>query len=572
MSLSRRQTDALRLLASMPLLDRVELAFVADWPDRTAYHTVAGLMRRGLVESVPHAAELVPHTRRCLLTRDGLRLLADAEGVNPEDLLGLYPVSEQWRRLLLERLDAVGSIYRLAADVAVAEGLTDFRWYRAMPLDASVVLADGRTLGIVRQGVATSRTAFAKRLWRLREDATPDALLLLAPDSVSLRRAAELLRGAPFRCFLALESDAVTAGAGDPVWHRPSMAGALDLHAVLDRVERRGALPVESLPKRASMPKPLTAVEPSPDHPDTAATPLHIVPTALRPTEKRTLDLISDWTWITATDLGGLLGVTLPRVSFILSRLESLGLLTRAHVEGRRRLALTDRGLKLLARRDRASVGAALGRWSAAPLDPGVPIDWRNVSGSRARQLLRNVGHTEEVHGFIAALSEQARSLGWTLDRLDPPRRASRYFRHEGRTRSVQPDAFGVLTRGRRSQPFFLEWERRAIHPSTMRTRLAPYLRYFSTRRPVDDHGALPVVLVVFDDPLAEARFLGVAMREMDRTGVGIPLWVSHREALDAEGPMGAAWRAPRAMETMLVFANVQNTLTESNDLQWSDI
>ena len=554
MSLTQRQLDTLRLLASMPLLDRVELAFVADWPDRTAYHTVGGLMSRGLVESVPHAAELVPHTRRCMIAEDGLRLLAEAEGVGMEDLLRLYPVSEQWRRLLLERLDAVGSIYRLTADVGVAAGLTGFRWYRAMPLDAGIVLADGRTLGIVRQGVATSRTAFAKRLWRLREATAPGALLLLAPDSVSQRHSADFLRGAPFRCFLALETDAATAGADHPVWHRPSMAGALDLHAVLDKVERRGALPVEGLPKRASLPTRLDLREPGPDYPDATATPLHLVPTALRPTEKRALDLIADWPWITGKDLGGLLGVTLPRVSFILSSLESLGLLARARFEGRRRLALSDRGLKLLARRDRASVGAALGRWSAAPLDPDAPVHWRNVSGSRARQLLRNVGHTESVHRFVAALSEQARSLGWTLNRLDPPRRASRYFRHEGRTRSVQPDAFGLLTRGQRSQPFFLEWERRAIHPSTMRTRLAPYLRYFSTRRPVDDHGAQPIALVVFDDPLAEARFLGVATKEMDGTGVEFPLWVSHRDALEAEGPLGAAWRSPHEMTPTAFF------------------
>ena len=95
-------------------------------------------------------------------------------------------------------------------------------------------------------------------------------------------------------------------------------------------------------------------------------------------------------------------------------------------------------------------------------------------------------------------------------------------------------------------RPFFLEWERRVVRPGTMAARLAPYLRYYSTDEPVDDHGAEPVVLIVFDDPLVEARFLGVARFEMARRRVKVPLWVSYREALEKVGPLGAAWRNPR--------------------------
>jgi len=65
--------------------------------------------------------------------------------------------------------------------------------------------------------------------------------------------------------------------------------------------------------------------------------------------------------------------------------------------------------------------------------------------------------------------------------------------------RSVQPDAFGILRRGERTWPFFLEWERRAVRPVTTAARLAPYLRYYSSERPLEDHGAWPSVLVVFE-------------------------------------------------------------------------
>ena len=109
--------------------------------------------------------------------------------------------------------------------------------------------------------------------------------------------------------------------------------------------------------------------------------------------------------------------------------------------------------------------------------------------------------------------------------------------------RAVNPDAFGVLTRDDTRWPFFLEWERRAVRPSTMSERLAPYLRYYSSHRPVDDHGTRPSVLVVFDDEIAHTHFLRVAREEMRAEGVTVPLWVSHREAIDALG----RWDAPGA-------------------------
>ena len=68
-------------------------------------------------------------------------------------------------------------------------------------------------------------------------------------------------------------------------------------------------------------------------------------------------------------------------------------------------------------------------------------------------------------------------------------------------------------------------------------------LAYYSSQRPTDDHGVQPVVLVVFEDEIAQAHFLRVAKAEMARTGVSLPLFVSHRELLEREGPLGMAWQ-----------------------------
>ena len=150
--------------------------------------------------------------------------------------------------------------------------------------------------------------------------------------------------------------------------------------------------------------------------------PNHTLTAILKATEKHALDLLSDWPWITPAHFGEMLGVKRSRLSQVLQRLEGLGLVVVLQVKGCRRLALDDRGLAMLARRDRAAVGAARKRWSVAPIDPQAPLTWRNVSGRRSRQLLRNAEHTDSVHWFVAALSRQARSKSEGIVQIDPPR------------------------------------------------------------------------------------------------------------------------------------------------------
>ena len=101
-----------------------------------------------------------------------------------DELLIGWPVSEQARRILMERLDALASVYRLASALSNVAHPVRFRWYRAMPMDAAVTLHDGRTVAVVRQGLTADRTAFSKRLWRLREAFRPSAVLLMVPDEV----------------------------------------------------------------------------------------------------------------------------------------------------------------------------------------------------------------------------------------------------------------------------------------------------------------------------------------------------------------------------------------------------
>lgn len=166
---SASDTALLSILAAMPFRDRLELVALSGRPRATLYQRVERMERAGLLESVRHANELIASTRRYCLSAQGVGQLAIAEGIPVSQLLCCTPKSEQWRRILLERLDAVAAIYRFCeATPRVAHPL-GFRWYRASPIDVALTLPDGRSVALVRQGVTADRTAFAKRIRRLHD-------------------------------------------------------------------------------------------------------------------------------------------------------------------------------------------------------------------------------------------------------------------------------------------------------------------------------------------------------------------------------------------------------------------
>ncbi|MDE0101181.1 MAG: replication-relaxation family protein [Bryobacterales bacterium] len=521
-------------LSHLPLLDRLELAALSGWSRSAVYRAVEALERERLVEPVAHASELIAPTRRYTLTAASVRRLADSEGIEAERLLRKRPVSEQAQRLMLGRIDAVAALYRLSCSVADIAFPIQARCYRAAPVDLCLRLADGRTIALVRLGRINERRSLARRLARLRDGPAFAAVLLLAPDETRLREVARRLRSMPQPGFLALERDAVRAGPDARVWRGPSVVPALSLREAVDLAGPHRDRPSE---------RPLVRVSAPMQQGSAGGPPDWMLAVRLGPSEKRCLDLIGDWPWIRADHLAALLGVGLARLRQLLRRAGELELIVRPIIAGRLRLALSDRGLAFLARRDRASVGELRKRWSAGLIDPTAGFGWRNIKGTRSRQLLRNLAHTEAVHGFVAALAELASSSSWDLCQLDPPQRASRYFRFHGRLRSIQPDAFGVLRCDGCEQPFFLEWERRAIRPSTMAAKLAPYLRYYSSKRPVEDHGVPPSVIVAFDEGLAADHFLRVAREEQVRTRVVLPLFVSHGDLLIREGQRWQTWR-----------------------------
>ena len=551
MRAKEREMLTLRALAAMPFVDRLELAAVTGAYEEAAHVALGGLRQAGLADFIRHASLLTAATGRWFATVEGVRSLASESGTGINRLLHTHPVSAHWRRILLARLDAVAVVYRLASAVSEAVGPPRFRWYRAAPLDAAMTLPDGRTVGVVRQGITADRTSFSDRVRRLLdpEQSRPRALLALMPDEPRLRQAQRLLAHYPGPVYLALEKDVSGMLGDDGVWHGTPAPSLLSLAEILAHLKPGGTLPREASASRLALPDDAELRRVDDGVPD------HLLPALLRPAEKRVLDCLADWPAIAVQDLSGILGLSDSRTWRLAARLGRLGLVAPVRLAGRRRFALSDGGLALLARRDRVSVGAAYRRWSVETVDGQPPSSWRDLPGARTRPLARTIEHTRAVHRFIAVLVRQAKGTrDYSVSQLSPPHHAARYFRYGGSLRSIHPDGFGVVSANGRTRSFFLEWERRALNPSTMAARLAPYLRYYSSNRPLDDHGERPLVLIAFEDPLAEANFLAVARREMERAGVRLPLWVSHSVALENAGPLGKAWRSPDVLEPVRIF------------------
>ena len=186
MALSDRQM--LHFLSRMPFIDSVELAGILGEAHATVHRAMASLLADGIVGRVSHGTAHLPSSQRYYLTARGIGEAAETLGfATPSDFVRAYPVSREWLTLLIRRMDAVAAIYRLAA--SLSPGIDALRshveFHRRGRFDATITLHDGRSFGVVRQGLALRRRSLYDRLRAIAEyDYTrrPEATLILTPS------------------------------------------------------------------------------------------------------------------------------------------------------------------------------------------------------------------------------------------------------------------------------------------------------------------------------------------------------------------------------------------------------
>ena len=466
------------------------------------------------------------------------------------------PLSAEWRRHLLRRLDAVAPLYRVGREVAQCTGgPVGWRWMRTGALDTLLELPDGGTLALLRFGPTLSWQAMRSRIgtlyWSQRARGCPPALLLL-PGNLEAQRITADLRGRAIDVHAAPEYDVMQTAPGSTVWRCLNDTRGLTLAQVVGRsCEMQGVrVRVEGYSGRETMPT--STISPG-------AGGLDLLATQLTMPARRLLDAIYDWPLTSAAHLKMLLEMTESMMKKTRAQLVRLGLVYQVRVGGtpkqRRRngtrLCLSADGLRYIARRDRRRVSELLGRWSITPHDAGderLDVLHYRLDGSKLRVLARELRHTDGVSGFVGTLADSCRgSADWRLLQALPPHRWERWFRYDTGWRSIRPDAtVEVAHRGWRL-PFLLEYEERARNPAPMAAKLLRYRRYFnSADTRTDFDGRRPAALFVFADEATASRFCALAARTLRNS---LPLLVSSVDALGETGPLGRAWRSPWRLE-----------------------
>ena len=373
----------------------------------------------------------------------------------------------------------------------------------------------------------------------------PRLSLVLAASDQDARRALRAL-GHPTEhetMFVATTGAVLTGKAGARVWQQcgsgvemaTTLAPNLNLPAILgwlgERIaEERRRWPSSSLGAartslyasglRASRPRPAEQLD--------AAYAMR-----LSRTDKQVLDLIADWPFCTAEQLAGLMGgVGRRRVNQALRRLRRL--VERDRAGGG--YVLSDEGLTVLARRDRAAVGPVLDRWTPQRHE-GVYI------GTSLRSLASQRDHQRGIVGFAARLSAEVaeQSDEYELFDLLPTHRSQISYDAEGARQLLLPDVSFQLVHLGDFEWCLFEYERRATTPRRLPTRLRSYERYLRSPYAASDHSGLPpVVLFVFESARAEDVFLNAASW-LPRA----PLASATTAVLDEHGVLGPSWLMP---------------------------
>ena len=383
-------------------------------------------------------------------------------------------MSREWLALIIRRMDAVAAVYRLAASMSPGtDGLrSHVEFHRRGRFDATITLHDGRSFGVVRQGLALRRRSLYDRLRAIAEydyRRRPEVTLILTPSVWEERRTARFcIERNLSDCFVAVESRDALERRDLRLWCEPSWVFGLSyrsLETVSSHGSPGGGLATESPErKRASIPRPERMVQAAPTF-------------GISPSEKRTLDLVTDHPMIPSEHLAQWLGVSEGRVSQMMHNLvDTWGLVERRGKRADTRYTLSAEGIRYITHRDRAQLPTTRGIWSTA-LTTDRQGRRRHV-GHRIDTWVRQTKHADGITWFLSKLEAEAKAdpdseLLWSV----PTARSDRAY-NWGES-AIAPDAVGKMTAEGLQIPFYLEYELRARHPRGVLARLSPYTSYY---------------------------------------------------------------------------------------------
>ena len=534
MALSDRQL--LDSLSRMPFVDSAELALILGEPHATVHRALTGLLADDVVGRVSHGTAHLPSSHRYYLTANGIRDAAQVLDFDtPSDFVRAYPMSREWLALLTRRMDAVASVYRLAASLSPSvDGLrSHVEFHRRGRFDTTITLHDGRSFGVVRQGLALRRRSLYDRLRAIAEyDYTrrPDSVLVLTPSVWELRLTTRFCEDRNIRdCYVAVESRDALERRDLRLWCSTSWVIGSQFFSLKGVISRsspgRGPRTESPERKRASLPRPDQMAQAAPAF-------------GLSPAEKRTLDLITDHPMVPREHLARWLGVSEGRVSQMMrSLVDTWGLVERRGQRGDTRYTLSAEGIRYVTYRDRAQLPTTQGIWSTA-LTTDKQGRRRHV-GHRIETWARQTKHADGITWFLSKLEAETREdssseLQWSV----PTARSDRAYNWGDS--AIAPDAVGHLLTGGLHVPFYFEHELRARHPRGVLARLRPYESYYWSLEHKDDQPPFPTTLFVVDTEEVEDTYVRTAAL---RSRMSLPILVSCIPVLSTAGILGRSWR-----------------------------
>ena len=502
MALSDRQL--LHSLSLMPFIDSAELARILGEAHATVHRALTGLLADGIAGRVSHGTAHLPSSQRYHLTTNGIRQAAALLGFEtPSDFVRAYPASREWLTLLIRRIDPVATVYRLAASLSPGTGSrrSHVEFHRRGRFDATITLHGGRSFGVVRQGLALRRRSLYDRLRVIAEyDYTrrPGTVLILVPSVWEERLTTRFCEDRNIRdCYVAVESRDALARRDLRLWCSTSWvigSSYFSLKGVISRSSPGGGPRTQSPErKRASLPRPERMAQAAPAF-------------GVSPSEKRTLDLITDHPMIPREHLALWLGVAEGRVSQMMrSLVDTWGLVERRGRRGDTRYTLSAEGIRYVTHRDRAQLPTTQGIWSTALTT--YKQGRRRHLGHRIETWARQTKHTDGITWFLSKLEAETMAdphseLVWSV----PTARSDRAYNWGDY--AIAPDAIGQMTAEGLQIPFYFEYELRARHPRGIKARLRPYTRYYHSNEPKEDQPPYPVTLFVVDTEEVEATYV----------------------------------------------------------------
>lgn len=518
-------------LSRNPFIDARALAGVTGRPRSQVYDTLKALFEAGLAGRVRHSTVLLPSVFRYYATPEGISETNAALNLSMSECLRAYPVSREWMRILIGRMDAVAGIHALAAALSPGtdELCTRVAFHRKGTLDAIITRHDGRAFGVVRQGRALRRRSLRDRLMRLWQYGYDAGVLLILTPSPW--EASMVVRWGESRgysgAYVAAESAAALTGWDERVWRRMSsvVGGVLTLDEVVAETQAYdGSLAGSPSRRLASLPEPKNMVQ-------DAAT------FGMTRQDKTAFDIITAHPRIPRTHLFEWLGVSESGGSQILRSLQGRwGLVERCGRRGERRYALSLEGIRYITTRDRGQLPTTRGTWSTAPLS--VPRRGRRHEGHLIDTWASRTAHTDGITWWLSRLATETRDdpdseWRWWV----PEAWTTRPF-HWGE-HTIAPDAVGELVASRNRISFFLEYERRARYRRGITRRLMRYHEYYISFDTGGDLPTLPFALFVVDEADVADRYVKTARK--DRL-LQLPILVSSMPELASIGILGRSW------------------------------